>query len=248
MNLENFDQKTSLIINTAFSYASENNYAYFTPLNILEVMVKTDTAVKSTLNAFSININELYRESQDLFQKSKKNISNEDTLVKGNIIMLMDYAFNESKKLNFKKVNSNILLLALTSDISPHSKLLIEKFGLNYEKLFKYLSEKKQPEKEEFEFIKKFTTDITDLALNNKIDPIIGREEEIKRTNVPSIYLLTADQDIANNKAYEISQHNINLVVYKSVKQSLREYRNVISFEDYFYEEIPSILNYWNEN
>ena len=59
MNLENFDQKTSLIINTAFNYASENNYAYFTPLNILEVMVKTDTAVKSTLNAFSININEL---------------------------------------------------------------------------------------------------------------------------------------------------------------------------------------------
>ena len=72
--------------------------------------------------------------------------------------------------------------------------------------------------------------------------------EEIKRTNVPSIYLLTADQDIANNKADEISQHNINLVVYKSVKQSLREYRNLISFEDYFYEEIPSILNYWNEN
>ena len=40
MNLENFDQKTSLIINTAFSYASENNYAYFTPLNVLEVMIK----------------------------------------------------------------------------------------------------------------------------------------------------------------------------------------------------------------
>ena len=32
MNLENFDQKSTLIINTAFSYASENNYAYLTPL------------------------------------------------------------------------------------------------------------------------------------------------------------------------------------------------------------------------
>ena len=40
MNLENFDQKSSLIFNTAFSYASENNYAYLTPLNILEVMIK----------------------------------------------------------------------------------------------------------------------------------------------------------------------------------------------------------------
>ena len=52
MNLENFDQKTSLIINTAFSYASENNYAYFTPLNVLEVMIKTDSEVQSTLKIY----------------------------------------------------------------------------------------------------------------------------------------------------------------------------------------------------
>ena len=49
MNLENFDQKSTLIFNTAFSYASENNYAYLTPLNILEVMIKTDSDIKSTL-------------------------------------------------------------------------------------------------------------------------------------------------------------------------------------------------------
>ena len=40
MNLENFDQKSTIIINTAHNYASENNYAYLTPLNILEVMIK----------------------------------------------------------------------------------------------------------------------------------------------------------------------------------------------------------------
>ena len=72
--------------------------------------------------------------------------------------------------------------------------------------------------------------------------------EEIKRTNVPSIYLLTADEDIAENKAEEISQHNINLVVYENVKNTLKNFRNVISFESYFFEEIPSILKYWDEH
>ena len=72
--------------------------------------------------------------------------------------------------------------------------------------------------------------------------------EEIKRTNIPSIYLLTADEDIAKNKAEEISQHNINLVVYEDVKNSLSEFKNIISFEDYFFDEIPLILDYWHEN
>ena len=40
MNLENFDQKSTIVINAAFNYASENNYAYLVPLNILEVMIK----------------------------------------------------------------------------------------------------------------------------------------------------------------------------------------------------------------
>ena len=59
MNLENFDQKSTLIFNTAFSYASENNYAYLTPLNILEVMIKTDSDIKSTLAHFSVNADNL---------------------------------------------------------------------------------------------------------------------------------------------------------------------------------------------
>ena len=49
-------------------------------------------------------------------------------------------------------------------------------------KLFNFLNAKKRVKISELEFIKKYTIDITSLALNNKIDPIIGRDEEIKRT------------------------------------------------------------------
>ena len=72
MNLENFDQKSTLIFNTAFSYASENNYAYLTPLNILEVMIKTDSDIKSTLAHFSVNEDTLYLESKKYSNNSKK--------------------------------------------------------------------------------------------------------------------------------------------------------------------------------
>jgi len=182
MNLENFDQKSTIIINAAFNYAAENNYAYLTPVNILEVMLKTNEAVKLTMEYFSINIDTLYLDSQNYSKKSKKKKDNEDTLIQGNVIMLMEQAQNEAKKIGSKKINSNIILLALTSDISPQSKLLLEKHGITYQKLFDFLKSKKNNKNLELEFVKKYTVDITSLALNNKIDPIIGREEEIKRT------------------------------------------------------------------
>jgi EcoRII C terminal len=71
--------------------------------------------------------------------------------------------------------------------------------------------------------------------------------EEIERTKIPKIYLLTADEDIAMNKTQEMGKHNIVLVVYKKIKNrpELVGLRNIISFETYFLEEVPNELSYW---
>ena len=143
MNLENFDQKSTILINAAFSYASEYNYAYFTPLNILEIMLKTNEDVKSTLCHFSVDLDNLYQEVHKHTKKTKKKNENEETLIQGNIVMLMEQAQNEAKNLGFKKVNCNIILLTLTSDISPRSKLLLESHGVTFKKLFDFLKSKK---------------------------------------------------------------------------------------------------------
>lgn len=73
--------------------------------------------------------------------------------------------------------------------------------------------------------------------------------EEINRTGLPSIYLLTVDEDISASKVEQMANHNVILVVYHEVKdqQVLRNKRNVVSFEDYFFKEIPENLKYWQE-
>lgn len=71
--------------------------------------------------------------------------------------------------------------------------------------------------------------------------------EEINRTGLPSIYLLTVDEEISLNKVEQMANHNVILVVYDHVKQqeSLCNKRNVVSFEDFFFDEIPQNLEYW---
>ena len=73
--------------------------------------------------------------------------------------------------------------------------------------------------------------------------------EEIERTKIPKIYLLTADRDIARSKALEMGKHNIVLVVYREVKEEtdLSDLRNIISFEQYFLDEVPSELAFWKK-
>lgn len=73
--------------------------------------------------------------------------------------------------------------------------------------------------------------------------------EEVSRSNVPNIYLLTVDDDISENKVIQMNNHNIVLVVPQSIKKQphLKDKRSVIDFESYFLEEIPNVMKYWKK-
>jgi RNase H-fold protein (predicted Holliday junction resolvase) len=72
--------------------------------------------------------------------------------------------------------------------------------------------------------------------------------EEISRTGLPNIHLLTVDEDISTSKAEQMSRHNVVLVVLDTVKrqEKLTKMANIVSFEEYFNQEIPDMLRFWN--
>lgn len=72
--------------------------------------------------------------------------------------------------------------------------------------------------------------------------------EEIERTKIPEIHLLTADESIPKSKAQEMANHNIIIVTYDWVANSeaLKSMKNIISFEEYLFDEIPNVINFWN--
>ena len=74
--------------------------------------------------------------------------------------------------------------------------------------------------------------------------------EEIERTKIPEIHLLTSDENISVSKAQEMNNHNIIIVVYDWIANSekLKPMKNIISFEEYLFEEIPSILKFWSND
>jgi hypothetical protein len=71
--------------------------------------------------------------------------------------------------------------------------------------------------------------------------------EEIERTKIPEIHLLTVDDNISASKADEMGKHNIIVVAYSWVAESekLKSAKNIIRFEEYLFEELPLIFNFW---
>lgn len=69
---------------------------------------------------------------------------------------------------------------------------------------------------------------------------------EIGRQN-PVVHILTADESIPKGKAQEMANHNIIVVTYEWVanSNSLKSMKNIISFEEYLFKEIPFYFNFW---
>ena len=73
--------------------------------------------------------------------------------------------------------------------------------------------------------------------------------EELTRTNVPSIFLLTIDENITEETVKTMSEYNIILVLYGSSKRNkFSNYKNVMEFSKFFLEEVPSIVSWWAKN
>ncbi len=103
------------------------------------------------------------------------------------LVKVIDAAESEAKKLNDEYVSVEHLLLACVGDSGPAGKALKE-FGLTRERLLSALKDVRgnqrvttQNPEETYQSLEKYGRDLTQFARNGKLDPVIGRDEEIRR-------------------------------------------------------------------
>jgi len=103
------------------------------------------------------------------------------------LMHILEQAGDEMENIDDDFVSTEHLLLALLLVDSP-AKNMLEENGLFYDAVLKILSEVRgsqrvdSPEPEgKFQVIEKYTVNLTQLALSDKLDPVIGRDEEIRR-------------------------------------------------------------------
>ncbi|HOK23225.1 MAG TPA: AAA family ATPase [Candidatus Hydrothermia bacterium] len=102
---------------------------------------------------------------------------------------VLQQAFVEAEKLKDEYVAQEHLLLAIENSGGGASARILKEFGIDREKIYKALYEIRggqrvtEPTAEsKYNALAKYTIDITKLAEQGKLDPVIGRDNEIERT------------------------------------------------------------------
>ena len=103
-------------------------------------------------------------------------------------IKLLDLAQNEAEALKDTYISVEHILLAITSFEGSKIKALFDRFGVNRNKILNEMKKIRGQNKvdskdseEKFKALEKYSQNLTDLAKRGKLDPVIGRDEEVRR-------------------------------------------------------------------
>jgi ATP-dependent Clp protease ATP-binding subunit ClpB len=127
------------------------------------------------------------RELEKLPKVSSPTGATDQVYVTGRLNRLLGEAEDEAKRLKDDYVSVEHLLLAMTNDTGASGRILKE-FGVSREKLMQAMQEVRghqrvtsQNPEGTYQALERYGRDLTQLAAQGKLDPVIGRDDEIRR-------------------------------------------------------------------
>ncbi len=101
---------------------------------------------------------------------------------------VLEAAFGEAAKMKDQYVSIEHILLAIMDEKGGQTGAILRRYGIGRESILKVLMDLRgnqtitdQNPEEKYQALEKFSRDLTELARRGKLDPVIGRDEEIRR-------------------------------------------------------------------
>jgi len=189
MRLDKLTTKLQEALADAQSQAVGNDNQYIEPVHVLLALINQDDGgARSLLQRAGININGLLNGLKSAVDRLPKVTGTDGQVQIGRELAgLLNLADKESQKRGDQFLASEMVLLALVDDRSEAGKLAREN-GLTRSALEAAIKGVRgganvdSPEAEgQREALKKYTLDLTERARLGKLDPVIGRDDEIRR-------------------------------------------------------------------
>lgn len=190
MRMDKLTSKFQMALADAQSLALGRNHAYIEPEHVMKALLDQDNgSIRHILTKANVNVSQLRAQ---LDQALDKMHTVEGT--HGDIHVSQELArlFNQTDKLAQQRkdqyISSELFLLAVTDDKCALGKLL-NKVGARKKDIEAAIEEIRGGEtisdpnaEEQRQALEKYTLDLTEKAEQGKLDPVIGRDDEIRRT------------------------------------------------------------------
>ena len=192
MDFEKYTEKSQSIIQAAQAIALKNSHQRFTPEHILSALLEDREKMAANLIKACGGDAGQVAEKTEIALKSLPKVEGSGAgglHATPEIVKLFASADELAKKSGDEFVTLERLLQALSlASGTPSAKILLDA-GVTPQKLNASINDMRKGRtassanaEEGFEALKKYTKDFTQLAKDGKLDPVIGRDEEIRRT------------------------------------------------------------------
>ena len=190
MNIEKFTTKFQQALAEAQSLAIGKDNQYIEPVHLLSALLnQQDGSIAPILTASGVNVallrNELNNELNKLPQVSG---NGGDVQISRQLLNLLNLCDKLAQQNKDKFISSELFLLALLEERSALSNILVQ-CGADKARVSQAIQQIRggqnvndQNAEESRQALEKYTIDLTARAESGKLDPVIGRDEEIRRT------------------------------------------------------------------
>ena len=189
-NFEKFTNYSQELLNSAGAIMQEHRNSEMQPEHIMLAMIKDSGAIKDYLTELKL-LNQGFIDKVVSVVNSFPTISGPPS---GQVFLstvtyrLLDLAGQQSEEFKDEFISAESILLAMTRLDNSPIQLLLKNYNVDATKVLnamkKIRGNKKVDNKnaeENMKALEKFSTDLTALARKGKLDPVIGRDEEVRR-------------------------------------------------------------------
>ena len=189
MRQDQFTTRFQELLGEAQSMAVERSQQYIDPLHLLLAVLKdTEGTGRTLLERSGVRVRELERKVKEAIGKLPEVSGATDNVqISRELMAILNSMEREAERLGDKFISTDLFLLALC-DSKCDAAHLAQEEGLNKLSLENAILSVRGGEKVDNpeaennrEALKKYTVDLTEKAREGKLDPVIGRDDEIRR-------------------------------------------------------------------
>ncbi len=189
MRLDKFTLRAQEAIQAAIELAERNHNQQVEPEHLLAAMLEQpEGIVRPVLGKLGTNVPVVLNDTQAAIGRFPR-VEGGQQYFSPRSTQVFTAAQKQADKMKDEFVSTEHLLLATVEDKDGESGKILRQHGVKSEDLLKVIEQMRggsritdQNAEQNYQALSKYARDLTDLARQGKLDPVIGRDDEIRRT------------------------------------------------------------------
>jgi len=190
MRMDNFTRKAQQALAEAQHQAEDLNHQEIFPAHLLYSLVEEDTGiVRPILEKLGLNLENLKNDLKDILESLPEVYSDDNQLyMSQQLSKVLNKAKKQAQKMDDDYISTEHFLLGLMADGNSKTAELLKEKNIDLAKIKDVIEDirdgakvRSENAEEEYQVLERYTIDITDQAKQGELDPVIGRDERIRR-------------------------------------------------------------------